>query len=70
MTTLVCLPWRSSAVMGLWFGHYKVTKNIANVLIIKQLFLINFHRTHVILYLYYAIAKGTTNPLTPMKLTN
>jgi hypothetical protein len=54
----------------LWFGHYKVTKNIANVLIIKQLFLINFHRTHVILYLYYAIAKGTTNPLTPMKLTN
>ena len=31
----------------MWFGHYKVTKNIANVLIIKQLFLINFHRTHV-----------------------
>jgi hypothetical protein len=31
------------------FGHYKITKNIANYLIIKRLFCDYFHRTHVIL---------------------
>jgi hypothetical protein len=44
----------------LWFGHYKVTKNIANVLITKQLFLINFHRTHVILLNNYCNKHGIT----------
>ena len=29
------------------FGHYKVTKNIANFLIIRQLFSVYFRRTHV-----------------------